>query len=102
MPDEVNIDDLLELETEEERTRKIQVVAKDCAPLPRTTQSPPNSELCWLTPEHSTHTTRTWSHGLLLPKSISAPFTLRAWGAGPYFPREQTEAGRGPFTRWVM
>lgn len=33
MPDEVNIDDLLELETEEERARKIQVVAKDCAPL---------------------------------------------------------------------
>ncbi|XP_068273562.1 protein phosphatase 1 regulatory subunit 14A-like isoform X2 [Nyctibius grandis] len=31
MPDEVNIDDLLELETDEERTQRLQAILKSCA-----------------------------------------------------------------------
>lgn len=33
MPDEVNIDELLELESEEERSQKIQVSGESCLPV---------------------------------------------------------------------
>lgn len=42
MPDEVNIDELLELESEEERSRKIQVAGGESRPQPPTLHLPTN------------------------------------------------------------
>ena len=42
MPDEVNIDELLELDSEEERRRKIQVAGRESRPQPPTLHLPTN------------------------------------------------------------